>query len=93
MSKERLRNIEQVRGAEMMLKRIYSLVADKKTVDEINFEILVLMAHVKSIKNNMIFEDIKNSTIINDVYANCPYKPCEGCTNTECIQWHSQRGD
>ena len=84
----RLKNEEQLKGAEMMLDYINQWANEDTTLYNLRFRLLLEYAELQSIQQYFIRQQIESELATYRFYDDCPMSPCEQCVNQNCIRWY-----
>ena len=84
----RLKNEEQLKGAEKMLDYINQWANEDTTLCNLRFRLLLEYAELQGIQQYFIRKQIESELATYKFYDDCPMAPCEQCENDACIRWY-----
>ena len=84
----RLKNHDEIEGANKCLKYVESLIHDCKNLDELKFLVLLTNTNIDSAREHVLKKEIEAELRHIHFYDNCSQAPCTTCENDECMRWY-----
>lgn len=84
----RLKNHDEILGAEKCLKYVQALARDSDTLEQLKFLLLLTNNNIESARDYVQKKEIEAELAHIHFYDNCSHAPCTTCDNDECMRWY-----